>query len=63
MRPLACLLLVLAAGCGGAPVWEHPTKERTEYKRDLADCERFFSASEREVENCMLRRGWRKERR
>jgi hypothetical protein len=61
MRPLACALFLLAAGCGSAPVWTHPTKDSSEYKKDLADCERFFSASERETLGCMTRRGWRRE--
>jgi hypothetical protein len=61
MKPLACAVLVLVAGCGSSTVWTHPTKEVTEYKRELADCERFFSSSDRDTEACMVRRGWRRE--
>jgi hypothetical protein len=56
-------LLLLAFGCGSSTVWTHSTKEVTEYKNELADCERFFSSSERDTEACMVRRGWRRERR
>ncbi|MGQ0656275.1 MAG: hypothetical protein ACT4P4_29135 [Betaproteobacteria bacterium] len=63
MKPLAYALVTALAGCGSSPVWTHPTKEMSQYKRDFADCERFFGASEREVDNCMIRRGWRRERR
>lgn len=63
MKPLGCVLVVFFAGCGSSPVWTHPTKEMSEYKKELADCERFFSASDREVERCMTRRGWQRERR
>jgi len=63
MKALAYALLALLAGCSSGPVWTHPTKEMSEYKRDFADCERFFSARERDVENCMIRRGWQRERR
>ena len=62
MRSLACLLvLLLAAGCGSAPRWTHPEKEHSDYKKDLADCERFFGVTERETDRCMIRRGWRRE--
>jgi hypothetical protein len=60
MRLLAFAVLLLAAGCGSAPVWTHPTKDMADYKKDLADCERFFSGSERETLGCMTRRGWHK---
>ena len=60
MKLLACVVLAFVAGCGST-VWTHPTKEVTEYKRELADCERFFSSSDRDIEACMIRRGWRRE--
>ena len=63
MKPLACFLLVLAAGCGSTPVWMHATKDLEDYKKDLVDCERFFGVTERETEACMTRKGWFRQRR
>jgi hypothetical protein len=61
MKFVVLALGVVVAGCGSSTVWTHPTKEVTEYKRELADCERFFSSTDRDTEACMIRRGWRRE--
>lgn len=58
---VATMFLLSAAGCGSAPVWQHPDKDYAEYKKDFADCERFFGTTDREIERCMIRRGWRRE--
>jgi hypothetical protein len=50
----------LPAGCSSGPVWTHPTKDSYESKTDAADCERFFSGSEKDQENCMKQRGWQR---
>lgn len=42
-------------------MWQHPDKDYAEYKKDFADCERFFGTTERETERCMIRRGWRRQ--
>ena len=52
---LACLL----AGCGSDPHWTHPEKDSSEWKVDAADCERFFSGSDKDRETCMEKKGWR----
>ena len=49
----------LLAGCASDPRWTHPTKDSYEWKADAADCERFFSASDRDREACMKGKGWR----
>ena len=53
---LACLL----AGCASDPDWTHPTKDPSEWKVDAADCERFFSGSDKDQESCMKQRGWQR---
>jgi hypothetical protein len=63
-RPAAAIVLAflawLPAGCGSDPVWEHPTKDSYEWKADAADCERFFSGVEKDQENCMKLKGWKR---
>jgi hypothetical protein len=60
--PFFSMIIVLAAAaCGSAPVWQHPEKDFSEYRKDFADCERFFGTTERETERCMIRRGWRRQ--
>lgn len=59
----ALIALFLLAGCGSAPVWTHPTKDSSELKTDLQDCERFFGSDEREAERCLGRKGWKRTRR
>ena len=59
----ALLLLFLAAGCASKPVWEHPTKDSSEFRADEADCERFFGGNDREVLRCLDRKGWKLQRR
>ena len=49
----------LLAGCASDPDWTHPTKDASEWKVDAADCERFFSGSDRGREACMEGKGWR----
>jgi hypothetical protein len=56
------LLAMLLAGCASKPVWTHPTKDSSEWKLDSAECERFFSGSERDQLNCMTTKGWRRAR-
>ena len=54
--------LVFLAGCGSDPVWKHPTKDPYEAKEDEADCQRFFGGTDRDFENCMKQKGWRREK-
>jgi len=49
----------LLAGCASDPDWTHPTKDGFEWKADAAECERFFSGSDRDREACMEGKGWR----
>jgi hypothetical protein len=56
----AIVLASLLAGCASDPVWTHPTKDRDELKADAADCERFFGGVEKDRENCMKLRGWKR---
>jgi len=53
---VACLL----AACASDPDWTHPTKDADEWKLDAADCERFFSATDKGLEACLEKKGWRK---
>ena len=52
-------IVLLLAGCASAPVWTHLTKDRSEWKADAAECERFFS-NEKEQLRCMTLKGWRR---
>ena len=55
---LACLAL---AGCASSkPVWTHPTKDSSEWKVDAAECERFFSGSDKAQLDCLTQKGWRR---
>jgi len=58
----ACIVFVacLAASCASKPVWTHPTKDSSELKMDAADCERFFSGSEKDQATCLGQKGWRR---
>jgi hypothetical protein len=59
-RVAAAIVLALLTACASDPVWTHPTKDRDELKADAADCERFFSGVEKDQENCMKLKGWRR---
>lgn len=58
----ACIVLgaCLVASCASEPVWTHPTKDSSELKIDAADCERFFSGSEKDQLTCLSQKGWRR---
>jgi hypothetical protein len=60
----ACIVLAagLIASCASKPVWVHPGKDSSEYKLDAADCERFFSGSEKDQLTCLTQKGWRRSR-
>ena len=66
MNPCAKFRIVLGAGllagCASKPAWTHPTKDSSEWKLDAADCERFFSVSEKDQLNCLAQKGWRRSR-
>ena len=59
------VLALLLVGCASAPSgWTNPTKGRSEWKKDVADCERETAdetdATQRELAKmrCMVMKGW-----
>lgn len=60
------VLALLLVGCATAPPgWTNPTKDRSEWNSDAADCERATAdetdATQRELAKirCMVMKGWR----
>jgi hypothetical protein len=63
--PARILVLLLLAGCASAPStdgWNHSTKDVTEWKFDMAECERFFGGSDPDRARCMASKGWRRKK-
>jgi len=60
MRSAAAIVLAFLTACASDPVWTHPTRDSYEAKADAADCERFFSGSDKDQETCMKQKGWRR---
>ena len=61
---LRLLPMLLLAACSSAPSgraagWSHPVKDSSEWKVDMAQCERFFGGSEADRNNCMRSKGGR----
>jgi hypothetical protein len=58
-RPVVVGICLLAS-CASKPVWTHPTKDSSEWKLDAAECERFFSGSDKAQLDCLTQKGWRR---
>jgi hypothetical protein len=63
MRKIPRLVFLLLAGCASASMksadWTHPTKDNSDWKVDLVECERFFGATDADKVRCMATKGWR----
>ena len=58
--------IIALSGCASAPDfsrWTHPTKDSSEWKSELAECERFFGGGDAEKSRCMTAKGWRASKR
>jgi hypothetical protein len=63
-KVLRSLTFLLLAGCASSPSmnsadWTNPSKDNADWKLDLAECERFFSATDGDKVRCMSNKGWR----
>ncbi len=56
--------ILMLAGCASSASmksadWTHPTRDSSDWKLDLTDCERFFGATDADKARCMATKGWR----